>query len=133
MSDSTNVGHYKRLTRANVGLVHPSDSANVGLRKKIIWLLRFLKKALLPFIDWCDKSIPTKLNSWHLLKYSSLYLCNLVTVLTFDTFKLKLFDLVDFIDWNIKGFTTSGCKDIGILKHQSLWQLNSTSFWSVVL
>ena len=32
-------------------------------------------------------------------------------VLTFDTFKLKLFDLIDFIGWNIKGYTTSGCKD----------------------
>ena len=35
-------------------------------------------------------------------------------VLTFDTFKLKLFDLIDFIGWNIKGYTTSGCKDKGI-------------------
>ena len=35
-------------------------------------------------------------------------------VLTFDTFKLELFDLIDFIGWNIKGYTTSGCKDIGI-------------------
>ena len=43
--------------------------------------------------------------------FSSLYLCNLIMVLTFDTFKLKLFDLTD---WHINGFTTSGCKDIGI-------------------
>ena len=54
-------------------------------------------------------------------------------VLTFNTFKLKLFDLKDFKGWNIKGYTTSGCKDTGILKHQSLWQLHSTSLWSVVL
>ena len=50
--------------------------------------------------------------------------------LTFYTFKLNLFHL---IDWNIKGYTTSGCKDTGILKHQTLWQLHSTSLWSVVL
>ena len=35
-------------------------------------------------------------------------------VLTFDTFKLKLFDLMDLIGWNIKGYMTSGCNDIGI-------------------
>ena len=35
-------------------------------------------------------------------------------VITFDTFKLKLFDLIDFIGLTIKGFDTSGCKDIGM-------------------
>ena len=34
-------------------------------------------------------------------------------VLTVATFKLKLFDLIDFIGWNIKGNTRSASKGIG--------------------
>ena len=44
--------------------------------------------------------------------FSSLYLCNLMVV-NFHTFKLKQFDLIEFIDWKIQR-TTSGCKYIGI-------------------
>ena len=127
----------QRWTRTNVGLVQTSDwykrrtvqtsdqykrqtSANVGLRKKIIWTIK-LKKKLFPFIDWSNKNLPKGTEFLPLTQiFSSLYLCNLVMILTFNTFKLKLFDLKDFIGWNIKGFTTSGCKDLGILKHQSM-------------
>ena len=49
-----------------------------------------------------------------------------------NSFKLKLFDLIDFIDWIIESYTTSGCKDIGILKHQSLWKLNSNPYKAMV-
>jgi len=35
-------------------------------------------------------------------------------VLTLDTFNVKLLDLIDFIGWNIIGYTTSRCKDIHI-------------------
>ena len=87
--------------------------------KKIIWILRFFFfKKFFPFFDWSNKIYPKELSStknYCVLPetqiFSSIYLCNLIMVLTFDTFKLKLFDL---IDWNINGFTTSGCKDIGI-------------------
>ena len=66
------------------------------------------------------KIYPMELSSCHQLKYS-------------HPFKLKLYDLIDFIGWNIKGYTTSGCKDLGILKHYSLWQWNPNPFWFVVL
>ena len=100
--------------------------------KKIIWTLRFRKKR--SYFLLSNRIIKITQRNWvHTQIFSSLYFCNLVMVFTFNTFKLKLFDLIDFIGWIIKGYMTSGCKDIGILKHQSLWQLNSTLFWSVVL
>ena len=49
-------------------------------------------------------------------------------ILTFNTFKLKLFDLIDFTGWNIKCYTTSDCKDIGI---ETFVTIELNSFWSV--
>ena len=131
---SRNVGRYKpkiykRRDCTNFGPVQSSDvyncrtGTNVGQYK-----LRTSAN------DLPNKNLPKGTEFLPLTRiFSSLYICNLVMVLTFDTFKLKLFHLIDFIVWNIKGFTTSGSKDIGILKHYSLWQLNSIPFWSVVL
>ena len=104
---STNVRQYKRRTRNK-----RQTSTNVGLRKKIIWILR-IKKSYFILLTGLIRIFPKLLSSLSSLTqtFSSLYLFNLVMVLTFDTFKLKLLDLLDFIGWNIKGYTTSGCKD----------------------
>ena len=94
-------------------------------RKKIIWTLRFRKKS---YFLLSTRIIKITQRNWvHTQIFSSLYFCNLVMVFTFNTFKLKLFDLIDFIGWNIKGYNKSGCKDLGILKHHH----SSIPFWSV--
>ena len=81
-------------------------------RKKIIWTLRFRKKS---YFLLSTRIIKITHRNWvHTQIFSSLYFCNLVMVFTFNTFKLKLFDLIDFIGWTIKGYTTSSCKDLGI-------------------
>ena len=66
---------------------------------------------LFPFIHWFLKS--TK-NYWVLVPNSNILFPKSLMVLYFDIFKLKLFHFIDFMGWNIKGYTTSGCKDIDI-------------------
>ena len=82
----TNVGQYKRRTSTNVRPVQTSD-----YRKKVSFILKcyfLLSTGLI-------KIYPKELSSCHRLKYSHPYLYNLV--LTFNTFKLKRYDLIDFI------------------------------------
>ena len=75
----------------------------------------FLLKIYIPFIDWSDKNL-LKVTEFLALTqiFSYLHLCKLVMVLTFDSLKLKLFDLIDFTGWTIKGYMTSGCKNIRV-------------------
>ena len=138
-ADSTNVGPTN-VGRYKPRIVQTSDQTNVGLVQTSDWYkCRTVQtsnqyKRQTSTNDLPNKNLPKGTEFLPLTRiFLSLYICNLVMLLTFDTFKLKLFDLIYIIGWNIKGYTTSGSKDIGILNHYSLWQLNSIPFWSVVL
>ena len=110
----TNVGQYKRRT------VQTSD----------YYKHRNKGKQMIEFYGM-TKIYPNakELSSSHLL-YSSLYFATWCMILNFHTFKLKLFDLINGIGWNIKGLywveiskvytglkyqrSILGCKCIGV-------------------
>ena len=76
-----------------------------------MWILRFFFKKLFPFIDWSNKNLPEGIaTNSNILVPISFQPGNGINL---DTSKLKLFDLIDFTGWTIKGYT-SGCKNIGI-------------------
>ena len=109
--------HYKRQT-----------SANVGLSKTSIWILRYLKKVIFLYRLQSNKNLPKETEFFPLTQiFSSLYICNLIMVLTFDTFKFKLFYFEDFIGWNVKGLY-----DIGLQRLRN-WNIRVCDNWTYLL
>ena len=94
----TNVGPGKTSDITNVRPLQTSDQCKRRTKKNKYLNYKIFKK----FIFLCrlqsNKNLPKETEFFPLTQiFSSLYICNLIMVLTFDTFKFKLFYFEDFI------------------------------------